>query len=236
MTSGSLRVLGLVERAIVCQAPARLGLGAMRVIIADDHPLYREAVRLRMERSFSSAEISEVEGLDELLRLAAAAEGKFNLILLDLHMPGMDGAESIRRVVETFAGTPVVLMSGLAGQADVTAAIRAGARGFVPKTMSPELFTTALSMIAAGGSFVPADVIQESSADSKSRSFPLDALTPREQQVLVRLATGAANKEIGRDLGLAEVTVKLHVRQILKKIGARNRAEAASIAAKAGLI
>jgi DNA-binding NarL/FixJ family response regulator len=92
-------------------------------------------------------------------------------------------------------------------------------------------------MIVGGGTYKPADILQILPPEA-SVPLPraLDGLTPREQQVLVRLATGAPNKEIGRDLGLAEITVKLHVRQILKKIGARNRSEAASMATRAGLI
>jgi DNA-binding NarL/FixJ family response regulator len=210
----------------------------MRFIVADDHPLYREAVRLRLERSFSSAEVLEVGSIGELLELSDGAAAKPDLILLDLHMPGMAGAETVGRVVEAFAGTPVVLMSGIADRSDVTNAICGGARGFLAKTMAPDLFTGAVSLIAAGGSYLPADILQTrpGEAETPPGAALLGFLTPREQQVLVRLAAGAPNKEIGRDLGLAEVTVKLHVRQILKKIGARNRSEAASMAAKAKLV
>ncbi|MGO8916843.1 MAG: response regulator [Stellaceae bacterium] len=209
----------------------------MHAIVADDHPLYREAVRLRLERLFPAAEIDEAAAVDELMRLGVGTETKLDLILLDLHMPGMAGAEGIGRVVAAFPGTPVVMMSGLARSADVLEAVRAGARGFLPKTMAPDHFAAALSLVIGGGTYLPAEVLQPqaSAADAAPPSL-LARLTPREQQVLVRLATGAPNKEIGRDLGLAEVTVKLHVRQILKKIGARNRSEAAAIASKAGLM
>jgi two-component system nitrate/nitrite response regulator NarL len=211
---------------------------AMRAIVADDHPLYREAVRLRLERSFPSADIAEASSLAELLRLGGGSPARLDLILLDLNMPGMTGAEAVGRVVAAFPQTPVVLMSGLASAADVTAGVRAGARGFLPKTMAPDHFAAALSMIVSGGTYVPADILQILPPEASVAAAPrmLDRLTPREQQVLVRLATGAPNKEIGRDLGLAEITIKLHVRQILKKIGARNRSEAASIATRAGLI
>jgi two-component system, NarL family, nitrate/nitrite response regulator NarL len=209
----------------------------MRAIVADDHPLYREAVRLRLERLFLGAEIVEVSSVDELLRLDTGPSAAVDFILLDLNMPGMTGADAVGRVVAAFPRTAVVLMSGVASAADVTAAIRAGARGFLPKTMAPDHFASALSMIVDGGSYIPADILQLPLAAAREQATPaLDRLTPREQQVLVRLATGAPNKEIGRDLGLAEVTIKLHVRQILKKIGARNRSEAASIATRSGLI
>jgi two-component system, NarL family, nitrate/nitrite response regulator NarL len=209
----------------------------MRAIVADDHPLYREAVRLRLERSFPAADVAEASTVAELLRLGDESSARLDLILLDLNMPGMTGAEAIGRVVSAFPQTPVVLMSGLANAADVTAGVRAGARGFLPKTMAPDHFAAALSMIVGGGTYVPADILQIPVLEaSVPAPHALDRLTPREQQVLVRLATGAPNKEIGRDLGLAEITIKLHVRQILKKIGARNRSEAASIATRAGLM
>jgi len=210
----------------------------MRAIVADDHPLYREAVRLRLERLFAPAEVGETASLGELLGWRTAGGGAVDLILLDLHMPGMTGSPAIGKVVDAFPGAAVVLMSGLATGAEVTEAIRAGARGYLPKTMAPDHFAAALKLILDGGSYVPADVLA-SQLESPVAPAPyprLGDLTPREQQVLVRLAVGAPNKEIGRELGLAEVTVKLHVRQILKKIGARNRSEAASIATRAGMI
>ena len=207
----------------------------MRAIVADDHPLYREAVRLRLERLFASAEIAEAASLDELLRQVSP---DVDLILLDLHMPGVAGVGATAQAIEAFPGAAVVLMSGLAAADEVTEAVRAGARGFLPKTMSPDHFAAALKLILDGGSYLPADILQAQaeSAPAARVQSGLQNLTPREQQVLVRLATGSPNKEIGRDLGLAEVTVKIHVRQILKKIGARNRSEAASIATRAGMI
>jgi two-component system, NarL family, nitrate/nitrite response regulator NarL len=208
----------------------------MRAIVADDHPLYREAVRLRLERLFPAAEIAEAASVEELLRLGQMVGAKLDLILIDLHMPGMDGADGLAQVIAAFPDTPVAMMSGLADSADMIQAVRAGARGFLPKTMSPDLFAAAVGLVIGGGSYLPAEIVQAQDEAAAGPRSLLDGLTPREQQVLVRLATGAPNKEIGRDLGLAEVTVKLHVRQILKKIGARNRSEAAAIATRAGLI
>ncbi|MGE5147127.1 MAG: response regulator [Candidatus Eiseniibacteriota bacterium] len=206
----------------------------MRIIIADDHPLYREAVRLRMERLYPACAIVEAADLDELL--AASADQRPDLILVDLRMPGMDGPRDIARVCERFGGAPVMLMSGVAEHAVVRQAIAAGARGFVPKTLSAELFAAATSMVIAGGTYLPAEVVGTSNGNNGTAVSRTSDLTPREQQVLVHLAAGSSNKEIGRDLGLAEVTIKLHVRQILKKISARNRSEAAAIATRLGLV
>jgi two-component system nitrate/nitrite response regulator NarL len=209
----------------------------MHVIVADDHPLYREAVRLRLLRLYTDAAVTEAASVDDLLALAPPDEGPFELILVDLRMPGMDGGASIRRVVVGFPDSAVVLMSGEATSEDVRAAIQAGARGFIPKTIASDLFSSAVRIIADGGTYLPSDVL---SAEPVEREPPvkgmIERLTPRQQQVLVRLTGGASNKEIGRDLGLSEITVKLHVRAIFKKIGVRNRAEATAVAIKGGLI
>lgn len=206
----------------------------MRIIIADDHPLYREAVRLRMERLFPGCAVTEAADLDELL--AASHGDEPGLILVDLRMPGMGGPGDIGRVCERFGKAPVMLMSGAADAAVVKQAIAAGARGFVPKTLSADLFAAATAIVIAGGSYLPAEIVGTSAGVDGLVDGGAPGLTNREQQVLVQLATGASNKEIGRDLGLAEVTIKLHVRQILKKIGARNRSEAAAIATRLGLV
>jgi len=212
----------------------------MRAVVADDHPLFREAVHLRLDRQFPGALVKEASTLDELLAGDRDKTEPVDLILIDLHMPGM-ASDAFVRVIREFPRAAVVLMSGVASPEDVRNAVRAGARGFLPKTMPPEAFAAALSIVLGGGTYVPAELVNAPDTMSEAReggslNATMSALTPREQQVLVRLATGAQNKEIGRDLGLAEVTVKLHVRQILKKIGARNRSEAASIATRAGLI
>jgi len=207
----------------------------MRILIADDHPLYREAVRLRMERLYPGSAIVEASSIDELL--AASDPPVADLALIDLRMPGMNGPGDVARIRTGLSGTPILLMSGSAANTDIKQAVEAGAKGFVPKTLSPELFAAAVALVLAGGTYLPTDVLQHNAGGEGTRRTTLTAeLTPREMQVFVQLATGASNKEIGRELGLAEVTVKLHVRQILKKIGARNRSEAASIATRAGLI
>lgn len=215
----------------------------MRAVIADDHPLYREAMRLRLQRQLCEAEVAEVGTLDELLALAGTDDQPVELILLDLRMPGMMGGQTVDEVVAAFPGTAVVLVSGLATFEDIKRAIDSGARGFLPKTQSSQLFASAIDMVMAGGTFLPAETLRLNGTNMPSDTAVGDNgsaltadLTPRQQQVLVQVAAGATNKEIGRNLHIEEVTVKLHIRQILRKINARNRAEAASIATRAGLI
>jgi DNA-binding NarL/FixJ family response regulator len=219
----------------------------MRAVIADDHPLYREAVGLRLQRQLHEVEIIEVGRLDELMPLAGTGDNQIELILLDLRMPGMKGGQTVEDVVRVFPAAAVVLVSGAAEFEDIRRAIDAGARGFLPKTLSSKVFARAIAIVMAGGTFLPAETLQMNGAmapagpvahnDGADLTARLTAdLTSRQQQVLVQLASGATNKEIGRNLEIAEVTVKLHIRQILRKINARNRAEAASIATRAGLI
>jgi DNA-binding NarL/FixJ family response regulator len=215
----------------------------MRAVIADDHPLYREAVGLRLQRQLSDAEIIEVGGIDELMALADGAGKPIDLILLDLRMPGMKGGQSVEQVIAAFPDAAVVLVSGAANFEDIKHAIDAGARGFMPKTLSANLFAGAISIVMTGGTFLPAETLQMNGYQAPcSPLADLDGpalaagLTRRQRQVLVQLAAGATNKEIGRNLDIAEVTVKLHIGQILRRINARNRAEAASIATRAGLI
>lgn len=219
----------------------------MRAVIADDHPLYREAVGLRLQRQLHEVEIIEVGRLDELMPLAGTGDNQIELILLDLRMPGMKGGQTVEDVVRVFPAAAVVLVSGAAEFEDIRRAVDAGARGFLPKTLSSKVFARAIAIVMAGGTFLPAETLQMNGAmapagpvahnDGADLTARLTAdLTSRQQQVLVQLASGATNKEIGRNLEIAEVTVKLHIRQILRKINARNRAEAASIATRAGLI
>jgi DNA-binding NarL/FixJ family response regulator len=211
----------------------------MYIAVADDHPLYREAVKLRLERLLADCLVLELGSLEELLTRARMPSPRLDLVLLDLYMPDMEPREGVAAAVAALPETPVVLMSGSASAEDVQIAIGAGVRGFLPKTMASDLFSMAISMVLAGGTYLPAEALQHATSGTgvaRAERIPADLLTPRERQVLVQLATGASNKEIGRDLNLAEVTVKLHVRQILRKIDARNRSEAASIATRAGLI
>ena len=218
--------------------------GQPQILVADDHPLYREAVVLRLERLLPGCTIIEAGTLAALLERAQAQPAAFDLVLLDFYLPDGEPGENIAAVRRALPDTPIVLMSGSASAQEVQRAIGAGLRGFLPKTMPSELFAMAISMVLAGGTYVPAEALQRTGVETEAPRVPADPasrapgdiLTPRERQVLAQLASGASNKEIGRDLNLAEVTVKLHVRQILRKINARNRSEAAAIAARAGMI
>jgi DNA-binding NarL/FixJ family response regulator len=199
-------------------------------MIADDHPLYREAVALQVHRLYPEADVEQVASLDELRRVAAGSAEPYNLMLVDFHMPGMS-LDALAALIAEFPSVPLAVISGMARPADIRAAIEAGARAYIPKTCTPDYFAQVLQMLLAGGSSVPAEILLEDRVASDG-GWELSA---REREVLKGVALGQSNKEIGRDLGPAEVTIKLHLRNLFRKMGARSRAEVAVMAVKAGL-
>lgn len=205
----------------------------MRVLIADDHPLYREAAALQVRRLYHQAEVDEVAGLPEL-RAALASPGRpYDLILVDYCMPGMSD-EALAELVNDLPDVPVAVVSGAASNDEVLAAVQAGVRGYIPKTSSPGYFAHALQLLLAGGTSIPADVVMATGARTPATTW-LEKMSEREQEILRKVALGLSNKEIGRSLGLAEVTIKLHLRNLFRKMNVKSRAEAAVKAVKAGL-
>lgn len=166
----------------------------------------------------------------------------FDLFLIDFHMPGMSLA-ALSRLAQIHPNVPIAVISGTADAADVRSTIQAGARGFIPKTASGTHLAHAIELLLAGGTSVPADLMLAPSEPGKrapdndllTRPDWLTGLTARELDVLKAVTRGLSNKEVGRELGLAEVTIKLHLRSIFRKMGARSRSDAAVIATKAGV-
>ncbi len=204
----------------------------MRILVADDHPLYREAVARQIKRSYPGAAIEEASSLYEAVAMARIMDHHPNLFVFDYYMPGMS-AKAISDTVADFPEVPLLVLSGWASAASVQIIIQAGARGFLPKTATSEQFTHAIQMLLAGGTSVPADLLV--GVPSSGETPWLTLLTPRETEVLRATARGLSNKEIARELDLAEVTVKLHLSSIFRKVGVRSRTEAAMMASKAGL-
>lgn len=209
---------------VVSAAP---NVAGMRVLIADDHDLVREALASFL-KSEGVAEIVTVPTLDDAIR-AADESGNFDLVLLDYNMPGMNGLEGLGRMLAANDRRPVAILSGNVSKAIAEQAIRAGAAGFVPKTMSSRSMVSAVRFMAAGEVYAPFNILQQ--ADTASGN-----LSQRETDVLRGLCEGKSNKEIARDLDLQEVTIKLHVKTLSRKLNAKNRTHAAMIARESNLI
>jgi two-component system nitrate/nitrite response regulator NarL len=203
-------------------------------VIIDPQPLYRAAIRHRLQELCAGAQIIEADALR-----SAAIRGRPALVLVDLGLSDAQWAAQVAPLRQRFPDA-VLAMSSTMSPAGIRAVVRAGANAFLPKTMPLAAFTALLPVLVTGGSYLPVEALQiEAGQVCGNGARPefefVESLTGRERQLLAMLATGATNKEIALRLDLAEVTVKLLVRRILKLLGARNRSEAAAIAVRAGL-
>lgn len=199
-----------------------IGTVHMRIMIADDHKLVCDTIAMLLEAE-GMAEVVSVENLEAAVRTADAS-GSFDLVLLDFNMPGMDGFHGLARMKEANDGRPVAILSGSATPQIARDAIAAGAVGFVPKTLGAKSMVSAIRFMLAGETFLPYNFNQLDEARTVTN------LSERETQVLRGLCECKSNKEIARDLDLQEVTIKLHVKTLCRKLDAKNRAHAAMIA------
>ncbi|MEA1672233.1 response regulator transcription factor [Nitrospirillum sp. BR 11163] len=216
----------------------------MRVLVADDHPMYRDALELYLMRDWPEASLTAVGSLEELDALAQRPEGRdFDLVVMDWQLPGGEGGAGLDRLDAAGINSPVAVVTGHDDAAIAREALTRGACAFLPKTLSSVALVQMLKVVAVGGSVVPADVALRMAGALPAPLGPHGAapdggglLTEREREVLEHLAGGATNKEIGRMLDLQEVTIKLHTRRILRKLGAKNRVEAVTRARDQGLL
>ncbi len=200
----------------------------MRVLIADDHDLVRETIGAFLLAE-GVVEVKTAATLDEAVEITDDT-GSFDVVLLDYNMPGMNGLEGLAKMREANDGRPVAILSGTATRDVADAALKAGAAGFVPKTLASKSMVTAIRFMAAGETYAPFGFMQEAPTAGDG------LLTKRETDVLRGICEGKSNKEIARDLDLQEVTVKLHVKTLSRKLDARNRTQAAMIARDRNLV
>ncbi len=194
-----------------------------RLLIADDHDLVRETLSDYLANA-GGMEIAQANCLETALD-QIRHEGPFDLVLLDFTMPEMSLPDGLTQALALNAPGPVALITGTAPDVMGRRALDCGAAGFLPKTMAPAALLAAIRSILSGGTHAPEEVMQ---ADVHPLSR--HSLTPREREVLQRLCEAKSNKEIARELDVQEVTVKLHVKTLSRKLNARNRTHVAMIA------
>ena len=207
----------------------------MRILIGDDHVLFREGLRRLLEQLKEGSDFVEASNFDEMLDLCGS-EDKFDLILTDLRMPGWPGFSGIQALREKQPEAKVVVVSASEAHHDVRDALEHGSAGYIPKSSSVKIMLSALDLIFSGGVYVPPTVLREGTvadtADARAAMPPADPaleqlLTQRQREVLERLREGKSNKQIAHELGLSEGTVKIHMTAIFKSLGVRNRTQAA---------
>ena len=215
----------------------------MRALLVDDHSLVRRGI----------GELLQSRGVQVVASVGSGEEGVRrarelfpDIILLDIKMPGMSGIETVERLRACGVAAPIVMLTMSREDADLGAALRAGARGYLLKDIEPEELVPALEAVLRGENVVAREMVGtlarivggDSGANQAvppPATDPFSALTPRELEILERVAKGLSNKMIARALSITDGTVKLHVKAILRKLGMRSRVEAAVAAVEHGL-
>jgi DNA-binding NarL/FixJ family response regulator len=204
-----------------------------RLVIADDHPLFRGALREAVHGLFDGAEVAEAGTLDEVAELLDR-NGEVDLILLDLAMPGVRGFSGLMYLRAQYPSVPVIVVSANDDPAAIRRCMEFGASGFIPKTVGVEAMRTAVARVLKGGVWTPPDVDLSADADAEAAELMarMASLTPQQVRVLMMLSEGLLNKQIAFQLGVSEATVKAHVSAILQKLGVESRTQAVIAAAK----
>ncbi|MBS0534071.1 MAG: response regulator transcription factor [Proteobacteria bacterium] len=204
-----------------------------KLLIADDHPLFRGALREGISGLMNRAEIAEAGTFDEAVAILDRS-GDIDLVLLDLAMPGARGFSGLMYLRTQYPGVPVVVVSANDDPATIRRCMEFGASGFIPKTLGVEDMRAAISRILGGGLWTPPDVDLSAGSDAETAALMarMATLTPQQVRVLMMLSEGLLNKQIAYQLNVSEATVKAHVSAILQKLGVESRTQAVIAAAK----
>jgi DNA-binding NarL/FixJ family response regulator len=204
-----------------------------RLVIADDHPLFRGALREAVSGVFDHADVAEAGSFDEVAAVVDRG-GDVDLILLDLTMPGARGFSGLMYLRAQYPSVPVVVVSANDDPSVIRRCMDFGASGFIPKTLGIEDMRSAILRVLKGGVWTPPDVDLQSGSDDQASALlaRLATLTPQQVRVLMMLSEGLLNKQIAFELSVSEATVKAHVSAILQKLGVESRTQAVIAAAK----
>jgi len=216
-------------------------MSPIRVLIVDDHTLFRSGIKLLLQRQKGFEVVGEAgDGLEGVKR---AKQLKPDVVLLDLHMPGTSGLEAIPLLREEVPQVEVIMLTVSEDAEDLLEALRAGARGYLLKNIETDFLLDSIRRAVNGESVMSsqmagklADLMRDGSKGVAAIESGIEKLTPREREIIAMLARGISNKEIARGLDLAESTVKIHVQGILRKLNLASRVQAAVYAVEHGLV
>lgn len=211
----------------------------IRILLVDDHNLFRSGIRLLLSRNPDFEVVGEAaDGLEGVKR---AKELLPDIVLLDLHMPGISGIEATQLLRQDVPDTHVILLTVSEDAEDLSAGLKAGAAGYLLKNIDADYLLDSLKRVMNGDSVISSDMTKKLFAQIRNdppaqpAAPEIEKLTPREKEILAQLAAGLSNKEIARKLDVAESTVKIHLQSILKKLGLSNRVQAAIYAVGHGM-
>jgi DNA-binding NarL/FixJ family response regulator len=204
-----------------------------RLVIADDHPLFRGALREAVTGLFERLDIAEAGTFNEVAELLERGSDA-DLVLLDLTMPGVRGFSGLMYLRAQYPSVPVIVVSANDDPAAIRRCMEFGASGFIPKTLGVEAMRGAISRIISGGVWTPPGVDLSAGSDAETAALMarMASLTPQQVRVLMMLSEGLLNKQIAYQLDVSEATVKAHVSAILQKLGVESRTQAVIAAAK----
>jgi len=207
--------------------------GKTHLIIADDHPLFRGALRQAVAGGMAAAEVDEVGSFEELTALLERSPD-VDLILLDLTMPGISGFSGLIYLRAQYPAVPVVVVSASDDIETIRRSMEFGASGFIPKRFGVETLHDAIAKVMAGDVWIPPDIDLSVGGDPEIVRLRdrLVTLTPQQVRVLMMLSQGLLNKQIAYELGVSEATIKAHVSAILQKLGVESRTQAVIAASK----
>ncbi len=192
----------------------------MKILVVDDHALFREGLVYMLGKLETETTIIEANNYEEAVALLES-HLDLDLALFDLSMPGKDGFSLLDYCRKQFPLVSVVILSASKNSADLSRAIKAGALGFIPKDTTSKVMLSALQLIMTGERYIPASMSLQPQLNDID-----NALTPRQQQVASMMMKGFSNKKIALEIGIAEATIKMHVTSIFKRLGVQNRTEA----------
>jgi two-component system, NarL family, nitrate/nitrite response regulator NarL len=213
----------------------------VKALIVDDHQMVREI----LSRYFAEIDVSVIEAEDFVSAFAAITrQPEFDLILLDIRMPGVDGFTTLATLRRLFPALRIAILSGSVDVMDMRRAAEGGAVGYLPKSMDRQPLVNALRLLISGEKFFPANLFEANEKPAylqelpawSSKGFGTVELTSRQKAVLNEVAKGMSNREIGKALGISEITVKIHVHSICQKLAVRNRMQAVQRGRSLGLL
>ena len=205
-----------------------LAIQAETVIVADDHPLFRTAIKEALEAEQGETRFLEANSFESLQKLVDEQQ-EVDLVLLDLHMPGVSGFAGLVYLCKRYPSVPVVIISANEDPVVIQRALQHGAAGFIPKSSSIETITTAIAAVLMGEIWSPETTASDLPGNNVSEvelAERMSKLTPQQFKVLMMMSQGLLNKQIAYELGVSEATIKAHVTAIMSKLGVNNRTQA----------